>query len=346
MTDDIHSLIRRLLLTAAPLVAVAACGGDGTVGVPDGGRSDGATTACIAKRNLMDPGTEQITHRRSVRVDPSDPRFADLYDDCVQSDRHCAELCDTVWSASGPAVSLIGCHLSCDGSGRPVLDLEGNAGRVTGRRPPGYDVGLPASPGTTVGAFLARSAQLEAASVPAFRLIVEELTAHGAPADLVNRAREAIADERRHARIMRRLAAAHGVTDVDGPAIPRSAPRDLRELARDNATEGCVRETWAAVVAAWQGEHAGDAEIREAMREIALDEARHAQLSWDLDRWLRDRLGPTIARELDRDRRVAVDALLASSRNPVETTLVEQAGLPSGAAEARLLAEAARALWS
>src|SRR6185295_19226548 len=130
----------------------------------------------------------------------------------------------------------------------------------------------------------ARAAWLEAASIHAFRRLVRELRAHGAPDELVLAARSAAKDEARHARLMARLATRFGAK------VPRvewtdRGIRDVEAIARENAVEACVGETYGALAAAWQGEHAPHAEVRDVMRAIAPDELRHAALGWAVDAW-------------------------------------------------------------
>jgi hypothetical protein len=77
---------------------------------------------------------------------------------------------------------------------------------------------------------------------------------------------------------------------VRAPEVDDRSP-SLRELAVENAREGCVRETYGALIALHQAEHAVSAELREAFAAIADDEIAHAALSWDLARWFERRLG-------------------------------------------------------
>jgi hypothetical protein len=114
---------------------------------------------------------------------------------------------------------------------------------------------------------LAHLALLERESVPAFERLAAELTAHGAPDALVRDAKRAANDERMHARVMTRLARRAGAT------VPRWRPsrggvRPLRSLAEENVREGCVRETYGALVAAWQSVRAADPTLRAAMRPV------------------------------------------------------------------------------
>jgi hypothetical protein len=140
-------------------------------------------------------------------------------------------------------------------------------------------------------AYLANAARLEGAAVFAFRAVERELIAHGAPAHLVLRARSAQRDEERHHAAMSGLAQRYGA-QVGAVAVEDAAVRSLVEVALENAVEGCVRETYGAAVAAFQGECAGDRAVRRAMRSIARDEAEHGALGWAIDRWAFGRLRP------------------------------------------------------
>ncbi|MCL0138103.1 hypothetical protein M2T37_27880, partial [Klebsiella pneumoniae] len=88
-----------------------------------------------------------------------------------------------------------------------------------------------------------------------------------------------------HARMLRKLAAARG--GRPGPiAFAPVRERSLLAFAIENAVEGCVNETWAALVAAWQAGHAEGADVRAAYERIAADEARHGDLAWAIDAWV------------------------------------------------------------
>jgi hypothetical protein len=182
--------------------------------------------------------------------------------------------------------------------------------------------------GGDLGAFFAEVAHLEAASVHAFRRLARELRAHGAPRALVRRAERAAKDEIRHARTTAALARRHG----GRPAKPRVAARKVRSLARiarENAVEGCVRETFGALLATWQAEAARDPRIREAMRTIARDETSHAALAWDVARWIEPRLRPSTRARLAQARREALESLEADLATPLAPSIQEQAGVPS-----------------
>jgi rubrerythrin len=196
-----------------------------------------------------------------------------------------------------------------------------------------------------LGRWLAATAHSEAASVVAFLAMADELATHGAPDDLVRRAWAAAADEVEHARAMTRLAHARGV-GVRPPRFDAIEVRDLTTIAIENAVEGCVRETWAALEAAHQARHAADPGLRRVMVCIAADETRHAELSHDLDGWIRTRLDDEAVGRVDAAKARAVRGLLDRMHGERNPQLCAQAGLPA-AATARRLCEALREeLWA
>ena len=141
----------------------------------------------------------------------------------------------------------------------------------------------PCPEGETVGERLARQAYYEAASVIAFdRLTAARESAHAPPA-LVERARAAAKDEARHASLFAALAARHGATPLS--LAYRAATPSRFDPALENATEGCVRETFGAVVTLHQATYAESAEVRAAFAAIAEDEAEHAGLRGELRTW-------------------------------------------------------------
>ena len=88
---------------------------------------------------------------------------------------------------------------------------------------------------------------------------------------------------------MAALARRAGAT-VPAPRMKKVAPRLLEEIARENAVEGCVNETFSAAIAAVQAACARDDRVRAAMRRIATDEMRHAELAWSVAGWIDTRL--------------------------------------------------------
>ncbi len=99
-----------------------------------------------------------------------------------------------------------------------------------------------------------------------------------------------------------------------------------------------MRETYGALVSLWQAEHAGDARTRRAMKPIAVDEVRHAQLAWSVAAWAEPRLDEPVRQRIDAARRKAFAELLRSTEERMPARLVAVAGLPHPVA-ARQLAE-------
>jgi rubrerythrin len=195
-----------------------------------------------------------------------------------------------------------------------------------------------------IAAWLAATAHDEAASVISFDLLAEELREHGAPAELIERCRRAAADEVRHARVMARLAHRRG----HAPARPSFEPartRDLVALAIENAVEGCVRETWAALEAAHQARHAGDHGLRRAMTRIAADEAGHAELAHDLDAWLASRLDAAARNRVAEARAQAIARLEHEVGMGRDADFCERTGLPSRATALRLVQGLREHVW-
>jgi hypothetical protein len=174
---------------------------------------------------------------------------------------------------------------------------------------------------------LARCAQLEAASIDAFEILAAELEAFGAPRRLVLAASRAARDEVRHAKTMTALAGTGVVAEQRRSR--RGGRRSLRAVAIENAIEGCVRETYGALVAMWQGQTAADAQLRGALRRIGRDEAQHAQLAWEVHRWAHPRLSREARRDVERARANAIRELRAELRRSPPAALAGALGLPS-----------------
>jgi hypothetical protein len=181
----------------------------------------------------------------------------------------------------------------------------------------------------------------EDASVFAFERMSTELEALGAPAKLAAAAVRAAKDEVRHARVMTHLALVRGARAQEIPRarVRRGRARPAAAVAAENAAEGCVRETYGALVLRWQSLHAHDAGLRGAFARIAVDEASHAALSWAVARWIESRLGAAQRRRVARSRSRALRALRASLGVDPAAELERSAGVPS-AANARALLDA------
>ena len=234
--------------------------------------------------------------------------------------------------------------LAADGWTGSGVDIECTV-CSSGRRPPGLRRARVAPSGDPVAEWFVRAAYLESAAVMAFRCLREELRALGAPRSLLREARRSELDEMRHARAMRRLAVRRG-GHPEMPYVNATRSRSLLALALDNAVEGCVRETYGALVARWQSQRAADRHVVTAMTVIAEDETRHAALAWAIARWAEQELGPTERARVVRARRRAVARLRDESAVSPPDEAVWTLGLPTAAQASQLIDELTDTVWS
>jgi hypothetical protein len=255
------------------------------------------------------------------------------------------------------SISMAECDERCPGeysAGCGVVPTDGGMGSLecfskacaNGRAYEGMP--KPTVPGqaSPLGHYLALAAELEAASIEAFRILEAELSSHDAPASLIASASSARRDEVRHTRVTRRLARRHGRSC---PSVHRSsgdAPRPLEAVARENAVEGCVRETYAALVAYHQAEFAADPDVRAAMARIAVDETRHAALAWQVAAWAAGRLDEGANARVATARRSAVDELRRALGSAVPVEVTTEAGVPAARRALRMFEVVNRELWS
>lgn len=215
-----------------------------------------------------------------------------------------------------------------------------------GRRPAGFvSPERPQSRASEVARYLSGMAGLEAAAVHAFRQLADELRGLGAPPDLVARAEAAAEDEVRHANAVGALARRRGA-DEPATEVHLSPLRSAYGLALDNAVEGCVRETFGALVGTYQSLAATDPEVANEMRTIAIDETRHAELSWDVDAWLRGQLtGPQRA-EIAKAQARAVTELRQELGQAPSALLESELGLPSPSTAIAMLDQMVSDFWN
>jgi hypothetical protein len=259
--------------------------------------------------------------------------LADCHSICPTPYFNCHALDDSCVDGGVPA-DLKTVHIECQ-----------TCPRGAGRRPEGlapveYDVAA-----SGLGTYFASVAHLEAASVHAFRALGSELASHGAPRSLVRSAARAAEDEIRHARVTARLARRHG----GKPArvrVRRGPRRSIEALAVENMVEGCVRETFGAVVATWQAARAEDPSIRRAMEQIAEDETRHAALGWAVAAWAHEKLDAAGRARVEAARRAAIDALRAECAVEPTADLARDAGMPSAAELSAIVNALSSDVWS
>jgi hypothetical protein len=320
----------RRALQAIVMAGLPACGLTGGVIDTVGGGSDECIRT-VSKAFIVDT--------------PADPPLELRIESCRVDVDACMELCNILMTrAELPAPN--NCAVSFEGDDvHATASYTESTGAsscgVEGRRPAGLVNPRRIHAPDAVGRWLAHAAWLEAASIPAFIYLARELELHGAPRGLVRAALASARDEVRHARVMRDVAERYGATV---PAVDVALPveRTLEELAIENAIEGCVRETWGAVVALWQSHRAQDPKLRAIYREIADDEARHAALGWAIDEWVKTRLPVETHARIDAAREAAVRELFEGESAEALAML----GLPMGAEARGLLARTQDTLWT
>jgi hypothetical protein len=244
------------------------------------------------------------------------------------------------------SVASVFCHAVC-GPQQSVCTYNTSTNILTcggicvGRMPHG--VKLDDSPMKSAGDYLARAAYLEAAASDAFRILARELDSHGAPSSLSRAALRSAEDEVRHARTMGELAAEFGAI-AKAPTVSQGEVRPVLDIALENVVEGCVRETFGALVAMWQAEHATDTRVRSAMERIAADEVRHAALGWRILDWTNDMLSQGDRERVAAAMKAAISDI-ASSTIEVDSEATAVLGLPSAADARALVDRMRRELW-
>jgi hypothetical protein len=334
MTIDVAPLLQRLVLAGLPLAAAGCyCGElaphqvfESTIAVfddsyvvlqpgvarPGGDAGAGTADAGTANRFVLTP---EMHARYQACVDRND----------------CRPFCEAIargWFST--AVDIRACHLHDNGSDRPDVIVAGlGTSAMCGRRPAGLRAPRTVGGNTALGRYLAEAAHLEAASVPAFRRLADELAGHGAPARLCRAARRAARDEARHARQVTRLARAAGARPPRVSLAP-PRPRSLAAMAAENAAEGCVRESFGALLAWWQAATAADAGARHVAARIAPDESQHASLAWEIDAWAHTRLPPAARDRVRAARDRAVAKLADGWGETLPAAVRVPLGLPDG----------------
>jgi hypothetical protein len=249
----------------------------------------------------------------------------------------------TQYDTCGGGIYLDTTHVSSSGELSATSSQRiGNSGCAIGRRPAGLRYCAPSARGS-LGAFFADAARLEAASVFAFERLGQELRALGAPDALLAETARAALDEIRHARSVGSLARRFGAEPSAVEIAPLCARSPLA-IALENAVEGCVRETYGALVAHYQAASAADPLVRATMRVIAEDETRHAQLAWRVAAWLEPQL-PAEAQALLAQARAVAVAQLAREVDPGLAPLARSAiGWPAPELAAQMIARLGRTL--
>lgn len=245
------------------------------------------------------------------------------------------------WAGCGP-VRRDTIDIAEDGSAGPLgTEALGTVGCAIGRRPEGLITPPAHTARAPLAALFAEIARLEAASVFAFERLARELARLDAPAELIAQAGRAALDEIRHARITGALARRYGA-EPGVPSLARLPERSRFAIALENAVEGCVRETYGALVAHHQARLARDPQVRAALHTIAADETRHAELAWQIAAWLEPQLTAAERELLLAARRLALLELAAEvEREPLGAADLLTIGWPTARVAGGLVARLA-----
>ena len=122
------------------------------------------------------------------------------------------------------------------------------------------------------------------------------------------------------------------------------AARDAFAIALENAIEGCVGETYSALVAQCQAITASDAQIRVALAAIADEETGHADLAWQVARWLEPQLTPAQREAVNAARAEAFARLALAPQRELARDERAAIGYPEPAAAHALAIALARSL--
>ncbi|MBS2019999.1 MAG: ferritin-like domain-containing protein [Deltaproteobacteria bacterium] len=317
---------------------ISACGGaveKGTLG-PNGQKS---TTSKVEKEDACGVWEEwSYTIEASVACEQARSYLESCSSVCGESGASCGGT-----DGAGRAVLIAGGEAappcSTPTAGRPTeiwcrKTIEQKSCVMEGRRPDGLHA-VQVDAYASVAHYFANAAHLEAAAVLAFERLERELREEGAPPALIGRLRRATREERRHVEITSELARSFGAEPLPATAEPFT-PRSLFEIARENVVEGVVRETYGAAVALFRAERASTPELRSALSEIAHDECRHAQLSWDMHAWMWSWLREHEREQIDAARLAAIEELREALRAEPAAELVEIVGVPRAAEAAEL----------
>ncbi|MDQ3335228.1 MAG: hypothetical protein M4D80_08700 [Myxococcota bacterium] len=298
--------------------------------------------------NVLD-SHEPCSYEEKSRIlrasEPADAVLQLKIDSCRLDVDACTQLCGEMMDRANVNEGVQACSVTFDDGGvtavvQYTVYHDGPNCATEGRRPAGLVLPTEVAAKSAAGAWLAQAAWMEAASVHAFVHLAAELAGHGAPRALVKLALAAAKDEVRHAQMVEHLAKRYGA--VPPPVdVTLPAARSLEALAIENAAEGCVRETWGAVIALWQAKVSPDPEVRATFAAIAKDEIRHCALAWEIDAWVQPLLDDAGRARVLAAREAAARALFEGN----EVAALVAFGLPNSAQAHGLLSRTYNSLW-
>lgn len=141
-----------------------------------------------------------------------------------------------------------------------------------------------------LAAYWAHEALTEHASVASFARVILQLLGLGAPAELVEAAQRALAEETAHAASAFGLASAYAGKELAPSALDVSgvmdAPLTAESVLAATWREGCVAETVSALILAEAANRATDPCVKAEIERVAREELEHAELAWRTVAWL------------------------------------------------------------
>jgi hypothetical protein len=167
----------------------------------------------------------------------------------------------------------------------------------------------------------------EHASVAAFARWTLLMMSVGAPPEMLRDAQRASIDEVEHARACFALAKRYGGEDVGPAALDLTgclAPLSLVDVAVLTAEEGCVGETLGVALAHEQLRVCEDAEVKQLLRRLIVDEERHARLAWSFVAWAIVQGGASV-------RNAVVAGIARACRETLEAPIRSYDGVDLGA---------------
>ena len=288
-------------------------------------------------RNSVTTQADVRAQTENARDGALDPK---LIEACFKGG-DCAPVCEVLArETSGCHVSkIVKCETQFTESAKPEIGLRMKVETQcpAGRRPIGFvQAGSDRGRSGPVGDYMARQAYLESASIDAFEILARELRELGAPSRLIERALRSARQERAHAAAVTELSRSYGATPA-APDIEERPTRTLFEVVLENEVEGCVRETWGALVARWQSGAAHDSTIAAAMASIAPDELEHAELAYDIREWALPLLSERERAEIASARESAVAQVAYEASIEPAPEIARLAGVPTAAVAKTLL---------
>ena len=216
---------------------------------------------------------------------------------------------------------------------------------VPGRMPNGLQTGHnQATAQNSIARYLADMTTMETAAITAFKYLVKELKAYGAPSSLIAHAQLAVEEEQRHAEMAGLLAAAHQA-EVSEILVADFALRSLFEIALENAIEGCINETFAAACGLWQSEHAQMPVFKEVIAHITDEEMGHAALSWEIHEWLMPQLTSSQQQSINNAQAEAVETLITNFKQKGDPAQQLAFGLPDKTGATAIFAQLQNSVW-